>query len=154
MSYWHYVVSKSILLTLYTLRIGPPPGGPDRRRITVPHRWFSENSTILSDFRVHGVSKATPGTTKITRFYVFSQVGRRRALFTIARPSFVFFVVILWWIFGDFDIFSSIAWAKQHRERQKLTRFDAFPQVKRRHAFLIITTSIFTIFRDHFSWWF
>ena len=84
-----------------TLRIGPPPGGPDRRRITVSHRWFS---TILSDFCINGVSKATPGTTKITRFYGFSQVGRRRAFFTIARPSFVFFV-ILWWIFGDFDLF-------------------------------------------------
>ena len=112
------------------------------------HRWFS---TILSDFCIHGVSKAAPGTTKITSFYVVSQVGRR-ALFTIARPSFVFFC-------GDFVlnfrrfwyIFSSIAWAKQHRERKQLMRFDAFSQVKRRHAFLIIAISIFTIFRGHFA---
>ena len=48
-------------------------------------------------------------------------------------------------------IFSSIAWAMQHRERQKLTRFDAFSQVKRRHAFLIIAKSEFTIFRGHFA---
>ena len=128
-------------------------------------------------------------------------------LLTIAKPGFVFFVIILRFIFDDFErflhpwreqsntgndknnaflwffagrstacvfyhcktelrifcgnfvvnfrrfwsIFSSIAWAKQHRERQKLTRFDAFPQVKRRHAFLIIAISIFTIFRDHFA---
>ena len=48
-------------------------------------------------------------------------------------------------------IFSSIAWAKQHRERKKLMRFDAFSQVKRRHAFLIIAISIFTIFHAHFA---
>ena len=47
--------------------------------------------------------------------------------------------------------FSSIAWAKQLRERQKWTHFDAFSQVKRRHAFLIIAISIFTIFRGHFA---
>ena len=49
------------------------------------------------------------------------------------------------------SIFSSIAWAKQHRERKQLMRFDAFSQVKRRHAFLIIAISIFTIFRGHFA---
>ena len=90
------------LLHTDTLRIGPPRGGHDRRHITCPHRWFS---TILSDFCINGVSKATPGATKVTRFYGFSQVGRRRAFFTIARPSFIFFVVILWWIFSDFDVF-------------------------------------------------
>ena len=29
---------RESFLYKYTLRIGPPPGGPDRRRITVPHR--------------------------------------------------------------------------------------------------------------------
>ena len=48
-------------------------------------------------------------------------------------------------------IFASMAWAKQHRECKQWMRFDAFSQVKRRHAFLIIAISIFTIFRGHFA---
>ena len=43
-----------------------------------------------------------------------------------------------------------MAWAKQHRERQKWTHYDVFSQVKRRRAVLTIATPGVVFFCDHF----
>ncbi len=69
------------------------------------HAPIDDFRRFWSIFSIRSVSKATPGTIKWTRFYAFSQVGRRRVLLTIARPGFVFFVIIFWWIFNDFEWF-------------------------------------------------
>ena len=47
--------------------------------------------------------------------------------------------------------FSSIAWAKQLRERQKSTRFDACLQVGRQRASLTIATAAFVFFCGYFD---
>ena len=51
-------------------------------------------------------------------------------------------------------IFASMGWAKQHREQEKWTRFDAFLQVVRRRAYLNASNHCQTglrIFCDHFA---
>ena len=70
--------------------------------IWCPHRWFS---TILSDFASMARAKQHRERQKWMRFYTFSQVSRRRVFLTNATPGLVFFVVILWWIFDDFEQF-------------------------------------------------
>ena len=60
---------------------------------------------ILSDFASMARAKQHRERQKWMRFYTFSQVGRRRVFLTNATPGFVFFVIILWWIFDDFEHF-------------------------------------------------
>ncbi len=50
-----------------------------------------EFSTILNNFCIHGVSKATAGTTKMTAFLCIFISLRRRAFLTIAKPEVTFF---------------------------------------------------------------
>ena len=73
--------------------------------VDTAHAPIDDFRRFWSIFSIRSVSKATPGTIKWTCFYAFSQVGRRRVLLTIARPGFVFFVIIFWWIFNDFEWF-------------------------------------------------
>ena len=49
---------------------------------------------------------------KWTRFDAILQVVRQRAILIIARPGVVFFVIILWSIFDDFERFLR-PWCKQ-----------------------------------------
>ena len=133
-----------IFLHDYTLRIGPPRGGPDRRHITCPHRLFL---TILNEFCIYDVSKATTGTTIMNAF---------QSNFSRSVPGVYFWSLqdrasyFLWSFCDDFrrfwTNFASMAWAKQQRERPKSTRFDACSQVDRQRAFLAIATTAFVLF--------
>ena len=68
-------------------------------------RWFWIDLNILSDFASMARAKQHRERQKWMRFYTFSQVSRRRVFLTNATPGLVFFVVILWWIFDDFEQF-------------------------------------------------
>ena len=143
------MISQCFFFLGNTLRIGPPRGGHDRRHITCPHRLFS---TILSDFYIHSVSKATPGATKMNAFlYIFA--GRSTArVFDQCNSGIRIFCDHFVMNFRRFwALFASMTWAKQHREWQKWTQFDAFSQVKRRRAFLTIATPGCMFFRAHFA---
>ena len=109
--------------------------------------WFFNFWTSFADFHdferfcIHGESKATPGATKMNAFlYIFA--GRSTArVFDQCNTGLRIFCGHFVVNFRRFwAIFASMAWAKQHRERQKWTQFDAFSQVKRRRAFLTIAT--------------
>ena len=112
----------------------------------------NEFSTILNTFWIHDVSKAIPVMTKMNAIWCifagqatacgFNHCDTGRRIFC---DHFVMnFVQFL-------TIFASMVWTKQHRERHKWTRFDAFSQVKRRRGFLTIATPDAILFRAHFA---
>ena len=122
-------------------------------------RWFWMDlmppSMIFDDFErfcIHGESKATPGATKMNAFlYIFA--GRSTArVFDQCNTGIRIFCDHFVMNFRRFwALFASMTWAKQHREWQKWTQFDAFSQVKRRRAFLTIATPGCMFFRAHFA---
>ena len=107
---------------------------------------------ILSDFCIHGVSKATPGTTKANAFWC-NFAGRSTArVFDQCNTGLRIFCGHFVVNFRRFwAIFASMAWAKQHRERQKWTPFYAFSHVGRRRAFVTIAKPEAIFFRGHFK---
>ena len=109
-------------------------------------------STILSDFCIHGVSKATPGMTKMNAFLSIFAGRSTACVFYNCNTGLRIFHCHFVMNFRRFlAILASMAWSKQHRELQKWMQFDAFSQVKRRRAFLTIATPGFVFFRAHFA---
>ena len=121
-------------------------------------------STILSDFCIHGVSKATPGITKMNAFLCIFAGRSTACVFYHCNTGLRIFHGHFVMNFRRFlAILASMAWAKQYRERQKWTQFEAFSQIKRRRAFLTIVRPgciffhvnfavILDAFWRHFAW--
>ena len=121
-------------------------------------------STILSDFGIHGVSKATPGMTKMNAFLCIFAGRSTACVFYHCNTGLRIFHCHFVVNFRRFlAILASMAWAKQHRERQKWTQFDALSQIKRRRMFLTIVIPgciffhanfavILDAFWNHFAW--
>ena len=122
-------------------------------------RWFWMDlmppSMIFDDFErfcIHGESKATPGATKMNAFlYIFAGQSTARVFDQCNTGPRIFCGHFVMNFRRFWTIFASMAWAKQHREGQKLTQFDAFLQVKRRRAFLTIATEACMFFRADFA---
>ena len=114
--------------------------------------FYGKFSMILSDFYIHGVSKATRGRIKMNAFCCI--VAGRSTTCVVdhcnigIRIVCGYFMVNFRWFWA---IFAPMAWAKQHRERQKWTRFHAFSHVGGRHMFFAIATPGFVCFGAHLT---
>ena len=85
---------------------------------------------ILDDFErfcIHGVKKATLGRTKINVFWcIFAGHSTAYVSDHGTTGNRIFYDHFFVKFRRFWTIFASMAWAKQHGERQKWTRYDAF----------------------------